>query len=152
MHQHDFLQQIEMDLLHQENAPDHDMELELIAAVNRSIRSSGIGRDNFVDRVNLCLRSTGKQITKNQVNKWLASSQENSIPAWVMPSICWAVASIDPLTTLLNPLGYKVMDIRGELLKNMAENDIESKLRQQRNRQLEKAMLELMRGKEQSGK
>lgn len=146
-HQHDLLQQLEFDLLHQDNAPILDLEVELIGAVNRSIRSCGIGRDHFVDRVNLCLRTTNKKITKTQINKWLALSQDNCIPAWVMPSVCWAVNSIDPMTALLNPLGFKPMDVRADMLRNKAQHDIEAKIAQQQSKALERAMMELMRAK-----
>ena len=120
----------------------------MIAIIKQCERNSGLGRDRFLDRINLCLRDTGQKVTKIQLNKWLSPSQDNCVPAWVMPAICWALNSIEPMTALLNPLGFKPADMRADLLRQKAELDINGKLRQKESREIERALQQLMmRGK-----
>lgn len=145
MNQQDLLDQLDLDLLNTENAPILDLELDVIATINRCVRSSGLGRDRFLDRVNLCLRDTDrKKVTKVQINKWLASSQDNCVPAWVLPAICWAVGSIEPMAVMLNAIGFKPADMRADLLRRSGELAIEQKLRMQEQKDLESAMLAVM--------
>ncbi len=148
MTQRDLLDQLDLDLLNTENAPILDLELDVIAIIKQCERNSGLGRDRFLDRINLCLRDTGQKVTKIQLNKWLSPSQDNCVPAWVMPSICWALNSIEPMTALLNPLGFKPADMRADMLRQKAELDINGKLRQKESREIERALQQLMmRGK-----
>jgi hypothetical protein len=148
MTQRDLLDQLDLDLLNTENAPSLDLELDVIAIIKQCERNSGLGRDRFLDRINLCLRDTGQKVTKIQLNKWLSPSQDNCVPAWVMPSICWALNSIEPMTALLNPLGFKPADMRADMLRQKAELDINGKLRQKESREIERALQQLMmRGK-----
>lgn len=147
MSQQDLLDQLDLDLLHTDNAPSLDMELDVIATIKRCEQNSGLGRDRFVDRINLCLRESNQKVTKNQVNKWLAMSQDNTPPAWVLPAICWALQSIEPMACLLRPLGFKAADVRADLLSQKARFDIESKMNQQQSREVERAFIQLTRGK-----
>ena len=140
MTQRDLLDQLDLDLLNTENAPSLDLELDVIAIIKQCERNSGLGRDRFLDRINLCLRDTGQKVTKIQLNKWLSPSQDNCVPAWVMPSICWALNSIEPMTALLNPLGFKPADMRADMLRQKAELDINGKLRQKESREIERAL------------
>lgn len=144
MTQRDLLDQLDLDLLNTENAPSLDLELDVIAIIKQCERNSGLGRDRFLDRINLCLRDTGQKVTKIQLNKWLSPSQDNCVPAWVMPAICWALNSIEPMTALLNPLGFKPADMRADMLRQKAELDINGKLRQKESRDIEKALQQLM--------
>lgn len=144
MTQRDLLDQLDLDLLNTENAPSLDLELDVIAIIKQCERNSGLGRDRFLDRINLCLRDTGQKVTKIQLNKWLSPSQDNCVPAWVMPAICWALNSIEPMTALLNPLGFKPADMRADMLRQKAELDINGKLRQKESREIERALQQLM--------
>lgn len=101
--------------LHSENAPQLSVEGMLNATITQAINNSGLSRDHIVDRINLCLRddTEGVVITKAQLNKWLAPSQTmNHVPAWVMPAICWATRSIEPLLTLSKALHFDLVDNR----------------------------------------
>lgn len=144
MTQRDLLDQLDLDLLNTENAPSLDLELDVIAIIKQCERNSGLGRDRVLDRINLCLRDTGQKVTKIQLNKWLSPSQDNCVPAWVMPAICWALNSIEPMTALLNPLGFKPADMRADMLRQKAELDINGKLRQKESREIERALQQLM--------
>lgn len=148
MGQQDLLDQMDLDLLHTENAPSLDLEIDVIATIKQCERNCMLGRDRIVDRINLCLRDTGrKPVTKTQYNKWMAPTQENTPPAWVMPSICWALGSIEPLNALLNPLGFKPADMRADLFMRKAELDLQNKLRKRESDDIERAMMEMMRNR-----
>lgn len=144
MTQRDLLDQLDLDLLNTENAPSLDLELDVIQIIKQCERNSGLGRDRFLDRINLCLRDTGQQVTKIQLNKWLSPSQDNCVPAWVMPAICWALQSIEPMTAMLNPLGFKPADMRADLLRQKAELDVSNKMRQKESRDIERALQQMM--------
>ena len=144
MTQRDLLDQLDLDLLNTENAPSLDLELDVIAIIKQCERNSGLGRDRFLDRINLCLRDTGQKVTKIQLNKWLSPSQDNCVPAWVMPAICWALQSIEPMTAMLTPLGFKPADMRADLLRQKAELDVSNKMRQKESRDIERALQQMM--------
>ncbi|GAB3021597.1 hypothetical protein [Bowmanella dokdonensis] len=148
MSQHDLFASLNIDPLEQANAPELDLELDVIHYVNQCIRNSGLGRERFLDRINLCLRSAGKQVTLRQLNHWLSPSQANAIPAWVMPAICWAGQSIQPFNGLLNPLGYKAADRRASLMQKITESKLEAAAKTRESKELEKMMKRMLENNE----
>lgn len=150
MAQQDLFDQLDSGLLSTQNAPVLDLELEVIAQIKHCERRTGLGRDRFLDRINLCLRDSDQQVTKNQLNKWLSPSQENCVPAWVLPAICWALQTIEPMEALLKPLGFKPTGVASEFLRKKAEAELNAKKYHQESKQLDKAIQEmLMRGDNQ---
>lgn len=139
--QSDLFKQLQHDPLDARNAPDLDMWLEVIGAVNNMIRNSGMSRDQIVDRVNLCLVNSDHTISKNQLNKWLATSQDNCMPAWVIPAICWATRHDSILHALVHPIGRKIVDMRGDMLRQISESQIEAAQKAKEADDLKKALL-----------
>jgi hypothetical protein len=97
-----------------ENAPDLDIELELMAGIKflrREMRKIGIVKaEQIVDRINLCLPEE-KHITVRQWNAWCADSKEDHpLPAWVLPALCWALRGIAPVHVIVRALGLHVID------------------------------------------
>ncbi|GEA12704.1 hypothetical protein [Alteromonas sp. KUL49] len=147
MSQNDLFEQLDLGLLNSDNAPILDVEVEVIASIKYWERRTGLGRERFLDRINLCLRDTDKAVTKNQLNKWLSPSQENTVPAWVMPAICWALQTVEPLETLLKPIGFKTAGVASEILRQKAQADIQAKKYYQESKQLDNAISQMLKGR-----
>lgn len=101
-------------VLFDDNAPDLDIELELMAGIKylrRELRKIGIVKaEQIVDRINLCLPPE-KHITVRQWNAWSAESKEDHpLPAWVLPAVCWALRGIAPVHVIVRALGLHVID------------------------------------------
>lgn len=131
--------------LQSQNAPQLAIEGMLNAIVARCIGNSGLTRPQIIDRINLCLRDDpeGKKVTNAQLNKWLAASQTNNhIPAWVIPAICWATRSIQPLIELTKPLHFDVVDNREQKALAYGQNILDQKRMQKQQKQLAQDLLQ----------
>lgn len=114
--QGDLFQAVEQpqSVLYDDNAPDLDIELELMAGIKflrRELRKIGIVKaEQIVDRINLCLPED-KHITVRQWNAWSAESKEDHpLPAWILPALCWALRGIAPVHVIVRALGLHVID------------------------------------------
>lgn len=134
--------------LEQANAPDLDLKLTMIHLVKQAIRNSGMSRPQIVDRINLCLRVSDDQVTERQLNHWLSPSQANNVPAFVLPAICWATQSMEPVNGLIQELGYKTADRRDDLMSNIARSKIEAAQKSRESRELEKMALQMLQQSE----
>lgn len=144
MNQLDMLDALETaGALDDDNAPVIDIEYEIPTLVNRLInrRFGSGGRDHFIDRVNKCLRDTDQKIlTKNKLNKWLSRSQENAIPAHILPAICWALKDIRPLQILSNSIGFRNEDVREDVFREKGKADFKALKALEEKKALEKMM------------
>lgn len=100
------------------NAPPLDLERELIGAMCAAMREArrlhGWGRDQIVDRMNLCLDGASR-VTRRQLDAWMAASKEyHRAPAAWLPAFCWATQCLAPLHVLLHPLGLEAADARDQ--------------------------------------
>jgi len=145
--QNDFFESLTNDALEAENAPHLDMSLDLIAVVNQCIRNSPLSRDQIIDRINLCLRDSTLTVSKIAFNKWLSASQANAIPGWALPAICWAVQSDAPFKALLQPIGRKVVDMRGDYMRELTEKRLAASEQLKESKALEKQMQRMIEGK-----
>lgn len=124
-------------LLHSENAPDLDIELELMASIKYALRQAkqhGIGRERIVDRMNQCLPKE-QHITLRQLNAWCAESKEfSNFPAKYLPAFVWACSGIvAPLDVITGVLGLGLVDEEEQLAAELGNTfKMESELRQHR--------------------
>lgn len=144
--QTDFFEALTNDPLDAENAPILDFSLDIIAAVKQCERNSGMLRPQIVDRINLCLRDTGHEITLTAYQKWMGASQANRIPAEYLPAICWALNDDYPFKVLLQSIGRKVVDMRGDAMRQMTEMNLNIAAQQKEQKQLQKAMQQMITG------
>ena len=140
--QADLFDRLQHDPLEAKNAPHLDLSLDLMAVVNRCLRNSPLSRAQILDRINLCLRDSDKHISIIAFNKWLSPSQANAMPAWVLPALCWAVQNDAPFKTLLQPLSRKVIDLRGDTMRELTEKRLNAAEQMKQAKALEKQMLE----------
>lgn len=118
--QGDLFQQLEQPALSaaEANAPDLDINPELLGAINTAIREAkkrGLSRERLVERMNLALPDGGKPITLRQLNAWTAQSKEyHEFPARYLPAFCWATGCHLPLQVLAHPLGLEAVDRRDQ--------------------------------------
>jgi hypothetical protein len=139
--QPDMFETLQGDFLESENAPYLDLWIEVIGAVNQMLRNCPLSREQILDRVNLCLRDSGrKKVTMASLNKWLAPSQENSVPAWILPALCWACQSEYVFNVLLKPMGRKTVDERGDLYRQVTETKISAAAQLKQANSLEKQL------------
>jgi hypothetical protein len=143
--QDDMFQRLEgSTLLHSENAPDLDIELELMAAIKYAMRQAkqhGIGRERIVDRMNQCLPKE-QHITLRQLNAWCAESKEfSNFPAKYLPAFVWACSGIvAPLDVITSSIGLGLVDEEDQIAAELGNTlKMESELRQ-RKRLLQKRM------------
>lgn len=145
--QSDFFESLQHDPLEAENAPHLDLSLDVIQIINQCIRNNALSRDQIIDRMNLCLRDSDKTVTKIAFNKWLSPSQANAIPFWVVSAFCWAAQTDAPYRAALQPIGRKVIDMRGDALREMTEARLRTAEQAKQNRALEKQMQQMLEGK-----
>ena len=147
--QQDFFDSLMNDPLEAENAPCLDMSLDIKAVINQCLRNSPLSRDQIVDRINLCLRTreTKQLVTTRSLNHWVSPSQTNAVPAWVLPALCWALQSDAPFKALLQPLGRKVIDNRGDTMREMTEKRLQASEQMKQAKALEKQMQQMLEGK-----
>jgi len=113
--QPDLFQQVagHVPTLEQENAPDLDIEAELLGALRYALREAkkrGLSRERVVERMNLCLPE-GQRITKRQLDAWCAESKEfHRIPAALLPAVVWACGVADPVEVITRALGLVTID------------------------------------------
>lgn len=134
----DLFDDLEQPVLHSENAPTLDLDVELTAAIKKAIRLSGYSRDQIVDRINLCLIDTGaSNITVRQLNHWLAPSQKDKrTPAHILPAVCWATKSMLPLEALAGSLAHDLVDSRDQQALEYGELAITKRRLERRMRQM----------------
>lgn len=144
--QADFFEALTNDPLDAENAPILDFSLDMIAVVKQCERNSGLLRPQIVDRINLCLRDTGHVVSSVAYNKWMGASQVNNIPAHILPAICWALNSAAPLEMLAQSIGRKVIDMRGDAMRQMTEMNLSIAAQQKEAKQLQKTMQQMVTG------
>lgn len=108
----------ERDALEAQNAQDLDIGPELLGALNLAIREAkkrGLSRGRIVERMNICLPDTDREITERQLNSWTAASKEyHEFPARYLPAFCWATSSIAPLLVLARAIGHDLVDSRDQ--------------------------------------
>jgi len=144
--QSDFFESLQHDPLEAENAPHLDLSLDVIQVINQCIRNSVLSREQIIDRMNLCLRDSDKTVTKIAFNKWLSPSQANAIPFWVISAFCWAAQTDAPYRTVLQPIGRKVIDMRGDTMRQMTEMNLNIAAQQREAKQLQKTMQQMISG------
>jgi hypothetical protein len=145
--QSDFFDSLQHDPLEAENAPHLDLSLDVIQIINHCIRTSSLSREQIIDRMNLCLRDSDKTVTKIAFNKWLSPSQANAIPFWVVSAFCWAAQTDAPYKVALQPIGRKVIDLRGDTLRELTEKRLQASEQIKQTRALEKQMQQMLEGK-----
>lgn len=125
-------QQLETPVLEQEadNAPDLDIQPELMGAVNTAIRlakQSGYSRDRIIERMNQCLADSSEKVTKRQLNAWTAASKEfHNMPARYIPAFCWATQCELPLKVLAQSLLLDLVDGRDQLVLQLGQNALQA--------------------------
>ena len=101
-------QQLDEDEYAPENAPDLDINQQMLGAYDTAIKLAkriGLSREHVVDRMNLCLPDLAKPITLRQLNSWTAASQEyKEMPARYLPAFCWATTCDMPLHVQANAM------------------------------------------------
>ncbi|MBL4832626.1 MAG: hypothetical protein JKY26_01520 [Pseudomonas sp.] len=145
--QQDFFESLMHDPLEAENAPHLDLSLDVIQIINQCIRNNALSRDQIIDRMNLCLRDSDKAVTKIAFNKWLSPSQANAIPFWVVSAFCWAAQTDAPYKVALQPIGRKVIDIRGDTMRELTEKRLQATEQMKQAKALEKQMQAMLEGK-----
>lgn len=99
---------------HDGNAPDLDIQFEQRGAIAHAIKHAkrrGWGREQIIDRMNLCLPDLPKKLTLRQLNAWTADSKEFSeFPARFIPAFCWATHCWLPIETGPHSLGFVLAD------------------------------------------
>lgn len=111
------------------NAPDLDIGPELIGAIHEAQRQAReqlrAGRERIAERMTLALPELGREITKRQLDAWMADSKEfHELPARYLPALCWALGSEEPLRVIARALGYELVDARESALKELGESQI----------------------------
>lgn len=144
--QQDFFEALTNDPIDAANAPILDLSLDVIAAVRQCERNSPFSREQIVDRINLCLRGTDMVVTQAAFQKWLGKSQANRIPAELLPALCWALQDDYPFRVLLQPIGRKVVDMRGDTMRQMTEMNLNIAAQQREAKQLQKTMQQMITG------
>jgi len=145
--QQDFFESLQHDPLEAENAPHLDLSLDVTQIINQCIRNSPLSREQIIDRMNLCLRDSDKTVSKNAFNKWLSPSQANAIPFWVVSAFCWAAQTDAPFKVALQPIGRKVVDLRGDTLRELTEKRLQASEQIKQAKALEKQMQQMLEGK-----
>ncbi|SFD54630.1 hypothetical protein [Pseudoalteromonas denitrificans] len=112
-------------LLTNETAPDCEIYNQFLHAINLAARTSGITRHGIANRMNQALKVESIIVTESSLNKYLAPSTEKYLPAHMIPALLWAVKSIEPINVLLQPLMFKAVDQRAQMLQQHAELEME---------------------------
>lgn len=122
--QPDLFQQLEAPAM-SETAYDLDVNLELMGALNQTIREAkrrGLSRERIVERMNLCLPDLDRRITLRQLNSWTAASKEyHEFPARYLPAFCWATGSILPLLVLAQSINHDLVDLRDQVALELGQ-------------------------------
>ena len=123
-----------------DNAPDLDIEMELMGAVQFALREAkkyGLSRERVVDRMNQCLPEHDR-ITKRQLDGWCAKSAEHRpFPAKYLPAFCWAVRGvIAPVEVITRALGLHVIDAQEYAATELGKTVLDKTRLTQRERQL----------------
>lgn len=145
--QQDFFESLMHDPLETENAPHLDLSLDVTSVINQCIRNSVLSRDQIIDRMNLCLRDSKREVTKVAFGKWLAPSQANAFPFWAVSAFCWAAQTDAPYKVALQPIGRKVIDIRGDTMRELTEKRLQATEQMKQAKALEKQMQQMLEGK-----
>jgi hypothetical protein len=126
---------------------------ELKAALNRAARGSGLSRAQVVDKLNVLiqmenLRTRGKDglVTEAMLDKWLAPGALDEMPpVKLLPIVCAALESLEPLAALARPLGAAVIGEGEQLLLEMARAQLEEKRAAKRRRRLAEQVEEIIK-------
>jgi len=106
--------EFELDDPGSDTPPDLDVFDELRGAIAHAIKHAkkrGWGREQIVERMNLCMPDMDKKITQRQLNAWTATSKEYSeFPARFLPAFCWATNCWLPLSIGPTALGLELID------------------------------------------
>jgi len=104
----DLYQQADDDEFAPENAPDLDINQQMLGAYDTAIKLAkrlGLSRARIVERINLCLPELERPLTLRQLNSWTAASQEyKEMPARYLPAFCWATTCDMPLHVMANSM------------------------------------------------
>lgn len=74
----------------------------LMAAVKAAIKSAPKSRETLADEL---ADLTGTEITVAQINNWTADSHPHRLPAELLPALCVATGSIEPMRVLAELAG-----------------------------------------------
>lgn len=124
-------------VLHSANAPDLDIEVELLAAVKVALKQAkklGQSRERIVERMNLCLPAA-QHVTLRQLNAWCAESKEFShFPAKYLPAFIWAcMGVVAPLSVIAGALGLGLLDEDEQLATELGKTlQLEAELKQRK--------------------
>ncbi|PAJ68330.1 hypothetical protein CJF42_26310 [Pseudoalteromonas sp. NBT06-2] len=117
--------QISTSLLHSDKAPNCDLYFDFVRTVNDCLRTAPYTRLQIAERMNLALQAP-EEIDQTKLNKWFAPSQSLNIPMYYLPALLWATNSIEIVNTLLQPLMFKAVDQRAQMLQKHAELQVEN--------------------------
>ena len=105
--------------------------LNITYEIKRSIRlalsDSNISREQICDSMNKIAIREGmrKSISKSTIDNWSKDSDPDRLPSIVWLTIfCKVLNDPRPLSTLLTPLGYGLIDSRKKVLLNWAESEM----------------------------
>ena len=128
-------------IFNQDEAPSCDVYHQFLYAVNAAARTSGLTRQGIVNRMNNALKVDDVVINETLLNKYLAPGTEKYLPAHQLPALLWAIKSIEPLNVLLEPLLFKAIDQRSQLLQKHAELQMEIEKHTQQQREIQNTLL-----------
>ncbi|WP_063705212.1 hypothetical protein [Pseudoalteromonas gelatinilytica] len=128
-------------IFNQDEAPNCDVYHQFLYAVNAAARTCGLTRQGIVNRMNQALKVDDVVINETLLNKYLAPGTEKYLPAHQLPALLWAIKSIEPLNVLLEPLLFKAVDQRSQLLEKHAELQMEIEKFSEQQREIQKTLL-----------
>lgn len=129
--------------------PDWDVVPEICRAMNETIQSSGLSRDQVCDRMNafaarrrVSLASGNAHgLTKDMLDKWLNPHDRRVIPLRGLVVFCAVMDTRAPFEVMLRPCGLEVMGHEERMRANYAEAVLEQKRAGRTVRTLEKELL-----------
>lgn len=82
--------------------------VEIAAAIKRSLRSTGLSREEIVDRINEYFPG-GKQLSLHMFNHYLSKPDKYPIPAYLIIPLQEITGSLEIAQTLVEPTGGRVI-------------------------------------------
>jgi len=127
--------------LREETAPGRlNIAARLMAAVKLAIKDAPKSRETLADELTELM---GYEITVHMINSWVADSHPHRIPAEVIPALCVATGSNEPLRIQAEAAGLFTLD-GPDALRSEMQKDIEMKRRIERNIRQKEALLKAL--------
>ena len=106
-----------------------DLVEEIAWACKRALNSSGLSREELLDKINELLdmgqdaESGAKSLSMHMLNHYLSKSVEYPIPAYLVTAIAHVTGSLEPLQVLVESLGARVITAEDEKLMHLGKVD-----------------------------